>query len=306
MRCAGRGQLRGNLALVPMKFTERAIVFECAGDELVGVIAEPESPGAIAVLVVVGGPQYRVGSHRQFVLLARQLASAGFPVMRFDCRGMGDGSGAARTFEEINVDIAAAIDQLHATGPGLGSVVLWGLCDAASAALCYWQEVQDPRIAGMVLLNPWVRSETSIAKTHIKHYYGKRLMTTDFWAKLLGGRLNAAQAIRGLARTISSAMRQTTTEKTGGRPAYQGRMALGLGSFPGPVLLILSGNDLIAKEFHEYSQSDEVWRDALNRPNVERLEVADADHTFSSERWAGEVESQTLRWLSTSVLTHAR
>ena len=41
------------------------------------------------MLIVVGGPQYRAGSHRQFTLLARDVAATGVPTMRFDYRGMG-------------------------------------------------------------------------------------------------------------------------------------------------------------------------------------------------------------------------
>ncbi len=100
MSRAGRGHARGRSRLAPMNFAERPVLFECEGEQLVGVIALPELRRAIAVLVVVGGPQYRAGSHRQFVLLARRLAAAGFPVLRFDYRGMGDSTGAARTFEE--------------------------------------------------------------------------------------------------------------------------------------------------------------------------------------------------------------
>ena len=38
----------------------------------------PKPRLASAVLVIVGGPQYRAGAHRQFVQLARRLAAAGF------------------------------------------------------------------------------------------------------------------------------------------------------------------------------------------------------------------------------------
>ncbi|KAB8057318.1 hydrolase 1, exosortase A system-associated, partial [Janthinobacterium violaceinigrum] len=57
---------------------------------LVGILSLPAAPGPRGVLIVTGGPQYRVGSHRQFVLLARALAAQGVPVLRFDLRGMGD------------------------------------------------------------------------------------------------------------------------------------------------------------------------------------------------------------------------
>lgn len=120
-----------------MKFTEHALCFSCAGDELVGIVSTPEVPKPVGVLVLVGGPQYRVGSHRQFLLLAWALSEAGFPVMRFDYRGMGDSTGDLRDFETVNDDIAAAIGVFRQQCPDVAKIVLWGLCDAASASLIY-------------------------------------------------------------------------------------------------------------------------------------------------------------------------
>lgn len=73
---------------------ERVLLFTCQGLSLPGIL-HPGAPDASrGVLVVVGGPQYRVGSHRQFVLLARDPGGGGHvPVLRFDlswhgrCRG---------------------------------------------------------------------------------------------------------------------------------------------------------------------------------------------------------------------------
>ena len=150
-----------------MKYTEETTVFPCAGESQVGILAVPETPAAVAVVVIVGGPQYRVGSHRQFLLLSRALASAGFAVLRFDYRGMGDSPGELRDFQAVSKDIAAAVDALQARLPPVKQAALWGLCDGASAALLYCQETGDPRVAGLCLVNPWVRSETSLARTQI-------------------------------------------------------------------------------------------------------------------------------------------
>ncbi|MDX1657109.1 MAG: hydrolase 1, exosortase A system-associated, partial [Candidatus Competibacteraceae bacterium] len=114
-----------------------AFTFPCRGAQLPG-IPHPGAPGAPrGLLVVVGGPQYRVGSHRQFVLLARYLAAAGVPVLRFDYRGMGDGEGPAVDFTAIGPDIRAALEAFFAHSPGLEEVVLWGLCDAVPAIAAY-------------------------------------------------------------------------------------------------------------------------------------------------------------------------
>ena len=166
-------------------FNERAIVFGCDGERLVGVVAAGAATGTTGVVIVVGGPQTRAGSHRYFVQVSRALASAGFPTLRFDYRGMGDSSGSQRNFEPVNEDMAMAIAALQRQVPAVKQVVLWGLCDGASAALLYLRATADPRVRGLCLLNPWVRSEASLARTHVKHYYLQRLMQREFWLKLV-------------------------------------------------------------------------------------------------------------------------
>jgi len=280
-----------------VKFSERMLLFTCEGEQLVGVVAAPEAPGTVGVLIVVGGPQYRVGSHRQFVLLARFLAAEGVTVLRFDYRGMGDSTGATRSFDDIGPDIAAAIDAMRAACPEVGKFVVWGLCDGASAALTYWQSTRDTRVAGMVLLNPWVRSDASLAKTHMKHYYGRHLLEAAFWKRLVSGRVDVVNAVLSFARNVRKANARGDGVQAR-NASFQDRMAEGLRSFPGPVLVILSGRDLTAKEFLEFMATNAAWKGALARPSLSRCDVADADHTFSSVQGRREMEAQTLSWLS--------
>ena len=125
----------------------RAVVFPCDGDDLVAILHEGAGSACeVGILIVVGGPQYRVGSHRQFVLMARSLAAQGFPVFRFDYRGMGDSSGCERTFTSVHDDVRSAVDAFVAHMPELRRIVIFGLCDAASAALMYVHS--DSRVAG--------------------------------------------------------------------------------------------------------------------------------------------------------------
>jgi exosortase A-associated hydrolase 1 len=276
---------------------ERAMIFPCAGEQLVGVLAVPPGVSKLGVLVVVGGPQYRVGSHRQFALLARRLAREGVPVMRFDCRGMGDSSGSPQTFEHTTPDIRAAIDAFLGACPSLSGVVLWGLCDAASAALLYWGATADSRIAGMVLLNPWVRSDSSLARTHIKHYYGQRLFERDFWTKLLRGKLNVLGALRSFGRSVAVARGDAPAAIGRSVGSFQDRMANAMASFVGPILLILSGRDLTAHEFLVCANSKSEWKGVIEAENVDCRDLPEADHTFSTSNWREEVEALTLNWV---------
>lgn len=277
-----------------MNITEAALSFSCADQNLFGILAHPEQPQDLGIVIVVGGPQTRVGSHRQFVLLSRALAAAGYPVLRFDVRGMGDSSGEQRNFEAITPDIGAAIDSLQAACPDVRHIALWGLCDAASAALLYCDETHDPRIAGLCLLNPWVRSAATLAKTQVKHYYGQRLLQKEFWVKLLSGRLNVVGALAELLHKLGQA-----TAKTEPHLGFQERMARGWKDFTGPILLILSGNDYTAKEFLEYAASANSWHGLLEQAGVTRFDLPNADHTFSSAKWRDTVAESCLRWLDT-------
>ena len=293
----GRGACGSSL----VSATEQALAFECEGERLVGIVAVPERPGPVGVLIVVGGPQYRAGSHRQFVHLARRLARVGIAAMRFDYRGMGDAGGEARSFEDVSPDIAAAIAALRRACPVVERVVLWGLCDAASAALMYLDATRDASVAGVVLVNPWVRSEATLAKTRIKHYYARRFLERDFWARLLRGQVHVREAVAGVARSARSARRAAVTER-GSAVAFQDRMASGLSAFAGPVLLLMSGRDLTAREFDEYASGDSKWKALLAHAPVERRNFEDADHTFSSASGREGVEAATVDWVGRRVL----
>jgi uncharacterized protein len=276
--------------------TDEVTWIDCEGVRLLGLLSRPISAGSrCAVLVIVGGPQYRVGSHRQFTLLARALASRGVPVLRFDSRGMGDSPGEQRDFERTGADVKAALDHLASACPQAEKLVVWGLCDAASAALMYC--TRDPRVAGLVLANPWVRSEATLAQTHLKHYYPRRVLQVDFWLKVLSGRFEWSRALGALRSAL-----RIGSERPGPDAAslsYRERMAQGWRHFDGRILLILSGNDLTAKEFTARAGSDPAWAGLLSHPKVERFEIGEADHTFSSAAWRGAVEARTHEWLAT-------
>lgn len=277
---------------------ERVLDFRCEEARLWGILAQPRAdtpPADTAVLIVVGGPQYRAGSHRQFVLLARALAAAGFPALRFDYTGMGDSEGERRAFDAAGPDIRAALDTLARACPDVRRIVVWGLCDAASAALMF--ATADPRVAGIVVANPWARSEATLAAATVKHYYGARLLQRDFWRKLLGGGVDWRASLRALAANLMQARRGGAAARDAGRETFQDAMARGLARFRGEVLLIVSGNDLTAKEFLGCAGSSAAWKGLLADRKVRRVDLAEADHTFSRRVWHEAVENETIAWL---------
>jgi exosortase A-associated hydrolase 1 len=273
--------------------TENAFSFGCEGEALVGIVHSPHAPRELGVVVIVGGPQYRAGSHRHFVLLARALAASGFAVLRFDVRGMGDSSGPHRNFEAVGADIGAAIDALQAQVPEVRRVVLWGLCDGASAALLYLHDTADRRVDGLCLLNPWVRTEAGLARTHVKHYYTQRLRQREFWAKLLRGQVGG-KAWSGFLANLRA---QRGTAQVRGDGSFQGRMAKAWAAFDKSILLMLSGDDYTAKEFVEFASASTEWKRQFERARFERVDLPYADHTLSSAGDRAALEHAMIGWL---------
>lgn len=279
-----------------MSVAEVPVVFGCGDDQMVGVATPAATPSTTGVLILVGGRQYRAGSHRQFVLLARRLAGAGHCAFRFDFRGMGDSTGGQRSFEAVSEDIAAAIAALQAACPAVRRVVLWGLCDAATAAVLYWQQSHDARIAGLCLVNPWLRSEVGLARTRVRHYYRERLRDPVFWRNLLRGQVGPLRALRDYLGAVRTARRG------GGEAGFQRAVFDGITDFPGPLLLLLSERDLTAQEFLDRVLDDPSMAPVLLQQRVRRVAIAAADHTFSRQCWRREAEDAVVSWLADQTL----
>ncbi|PKB20291.1 hydrolase 1, exosortase A system-associated [Janthinobacterium sp. 64] len=274
---------------LPLRFRSAAEDGE-AQARMVGILSLPAAPGPRGILIVTGGPQYRVGSHRQFVLLARALAAQGWPVLRFDLRGMGDSEGSARDYRAAGPDIAGALAQFFDAVPTLREVALWGLCDGATAAACH--APRDARINALILLNPWVRSSAGLARATLRHYYLPRLLQGAFWRKLASGALQPGASLASL-RQVAAATQEAEPLDDAPAPA----LLRALTQFQGKVLLILSGDDLGAREWQALLRGDAAWRAVAARAQWTQAQVDGANHTFASAAWRGEVEQLCARWL---------
>lgn len=281
---------------------ETALSWRVAGDWVPAIVAAPAHQGAgpsnpvhsgLGVVIVVGGPQYRVGSHRQFVLLARHLAALGHVVMRFDLRGLGDAEGAFAGFESIGPEIDAAVEALYRQSHHVRQHVLWGLCDAASAILMRSAtHADDRRLAGVCLLNPWVRTPQGLDRSHIKHYYRRRLLEPEFWKKLMRGGVPLA-ALREFAAKWHRIRGRSQARSL----SFIEQMREGWRSLQGKILLITSENDLTGLEFLDLAGTAPEWQGCLSPQQVQHITIAGADHTFSRASWRDEVASATLAWL---------
>lgn len=284
-----------------MNYKETAFTFK--GDEQnqrIGIIHNPDQcAGKMGLLIVVGGPQYRIGAHRQYVHMARHCAEAGIPAMRFDYQGIGDSDGSYAGFEHVTADIHYAVDEFLNRVPEIQSVAIWGLCEGASALLMGAAEHKS--VSHIILANPWVRSSSGLARAYVKHYYLDRLKSKEFWRKIFSGNLNIKSAFSGFLSNIRQAFTSgkntdETPPEEDNRP-FPEQMLSGLRSFQGNSLLIMSENDLVAHEFGDLISSDKEWKKTIKEKISLRIDITETDHTFSTEEWRKKVAAHTTEWL---------
>ncbi len=278
----------------------QARVFPCGNDYLLGMVHPAPQPATVGLLcVVAGGPQYRAGVGRGLVAMGRQLASAGVPVMRFDYRGMGDSSGEFQGFEAVGDDIAAAVTAFKQAVPGLERVVLWGGCDAASAIMIHAHQIGS--VAGIALGNPWVSNSETQAAVMRKHYLS-RLREKSFWLKVLRFQYRPSDYLKGAWAKVRARLARpeagAAAQQEGPSPQhFVQRMQQGLQRYDGPMLLIMSGASLLSREFDELVERRPEWAAAVEAKLARRVDLPDADQTFSTKGAREEVNRILCQWV---------
>lgn len=257
-----------------MSRTCRPLIFPCEGEPLVGALHPAE--GKTGALIVSGGVQVRAGPHRSHVDLGQALAADGLPALRFDRRGIGDSGGADPGFEMAGPDIQAAIDALAAE-TGVDGCIGYGLCDGATALALL--APHEPRLTGLILMNPWTIDEAEQENSLVMHHYRRRMRDPRQLGRLLKGEIALGRAIRSLGRVALDRLRPRP------RPAIlplAHRMATALSAYKGPIHIILSTHDRTAAAFREATHWP-AWKAILARPDVTVHEISGADHTCSPQ-----------------------
>lgn len=216
--------------------TRRAISFNCGGSVLFGTV--DSAAGTSGLLIVSGGNEIRSGPWASQAQIAASIAAAGFPVLRFDRRGVGDSEGGNGGFRKSSHDIAAALEAFRTGQPQLTRIVAWGNCDAASALML----AQGAGCDALVLSNPWTieDSEAAPPPQALRAHYAQRLATPAALLRVLSGKVAPRQLIAGL----KSALRPAPPPG-----ALAQDMAAGLAQFGGTTAILLAGRDRTAQAF---------------------------------------------------------
>jgi exosortase A-associated hydrolase 1 len=178
----------------------RLLTFDCAGARLGATLDHGEGP--VGLLMVTGGSQTRIGSHRMYERLAAALAAEGIPTFRFDRRGVGDSEGEDPGFRDSAPDLAAAADAFRREA-GVARLIGFGLCDGATALVLHGAAA---RLDGIILVNPWLAEAAADAPAPaaIRRHYRDRLLSLAGWKKLVTGSMSWRKLLRGLRKSTSA------------------------------------------------------------------------------------------------------
>lgn len=218
--------------------SRRHLNFACQGAVLIGTL--DEAPGKSGLLIVSGGNEIRSGAWSGQALLAARIAAKGFPVFRFDRRGVGDSEGVNAGFRASGLDIAAALAAFRAECPQMERVAALGNCDAASALMLAGGAGCD----ALVLANPWTiaNADAPPSPQVLKAHYRRRLADPAAIGRLLSGKVSLSALLSSLRGALRSA------PPPDANPLAR-EMAEGLARFAGPVAILLAEHDRTAQEF---------------------------------------------------------
>lgn len=260
--------------------TRLSHTFACGSQTLAGTL--DTAPGSTGLLIVSGGNEIRSGAFGGQAALAARIAAAGFPVFRFDRRGIGDSEGENRGFRPSAKDLSAALDAFRGMVPQMCRVVAFGNCDAASALML----AKGAGCDALVLSNPWTIEQDDGAPADetpppaaVRARYLEKLKNPREVMRLVSGGVNLGKLARGMVHALRPPPPLSSLAQD---------MAAGLAEFRGPVRILLATADRTAQVF------DAAWDPS--DPRIRRCEGA--GHAY--------VEPEHRAWLQAQLLEMLR
>jgi uncharacterized protein len=260
-----------------MPAMETPVVFECKGQQIVGMMHVPEGKGRFpAALLLHGFTGMKSEAHRMFVKLSRQLAAQGIASLRFDFRGSGDSAGE---FEQMTIksEITDALEALK--------------------FLSRHKRVNSKRI-GLVGM-----SLGGAIASHVVGKESKRIKSLVLWAPVAEG----AKVLDGLStpEAVSSLVQTGITDHGGNLVSMQFIRQFGemkplreVAKAKCPVLIVHGAKDETVPPQHS-----DLYERALLSPKrpVKKIVISGADHVFGGGLWEQRLIAETVNWLGETL-----
>lgn len=259
--------------------TRRHLTFTCEGATLIGTLDREAASHSTGLLIVSGGNELRSGAWSGQAQLAARIASEGYPVFRYDRRGVGDSQGENRSFRHSGPDIAAALAAFRSAAPHVSRIVAFGNCDAASALLLH----QPLALDALILANPWTY-EDSVEEADepalppasaIRARYLARLKDPKSLLRLLKGEIDIGKLFRGL-----SALKQAPQPPA--PDSLADRLDRIIAELPCPAMILLATGDRTAQAFMD-ALAPSLASIEANPSTVGIEKLASPSHSFAGK-----------------------
>ena len=260
--------------------------FACEDQILAGTLDHGQSKTGL--LIVSGGNEIRSGAHAGMAKLAQHISAKGYPVFRYDRRGIGDSSGANRGFLETQTDIQSAVEYFCESHPHIEKMVAFGNCDAASALALFGSAIA---IDGFILANPWVIENAESASDEptapppsaIRSRYWERLKNPRSIIDLLTGKINL--------RKLANGLKQATQKQENSSLSIQVRD--GLTRLDKPCHILLASRDTTARTFLA-AWNSKAFTETRTMPHITTASLDSASHSFA--------DAPAKLWLEKQIL----
>jgi len=297
------------------------VSFTCEGCRLVGSLHQPAQavPGLPGIILLNQGPVDRGGAHRLYVKLAWRLAALGFPVLRFDARGVGESEGLWEA-EETSItvldtygaiqkgvwvpDTRAAIEFMQRAA-GVDKVILGGLCGGAATALL--TGVDHPAVESIFAIGTPVtftavtRRVADLPEAVIhrdSRQYLRKLVNPKSWVRFLSFKTDYRTLLGVFTTQVQRRLRPSAGGVEG--PETDEKMnvpllnAIAASTTEGRrLLMVFSENDYLWQEFQE-----QMWRFGdRDRLPFDLVTIPDANHTLTEEPWQEALYEKVTAWL---------
>ena len=286
-------------SLVDGPVSERAVVF---GEErgLFGVLSEhvvrDERVGT-GIILANAGSVHHVGPGRMYVTLAREWATLGFSVLRFDVGGVGDsetraGSADNHPYPNHAVDDVECAARWLVEHAGLERVVVTGLCSGAHASFHAGLELDC--LAGIVVINPIVfywNPSCALDVSAWMNYsesrrYRQSARNVGSWMRLARGQVNvrhAAAVAYRRAREVLGGSASAVARRLGIMKPARDDVARDLArvSAKGVTTLLVFSEGDPGLDFVRRRHAREIRLLERDRRNFAMRVVQNADHTFT-------------------------
>ena len=257
----------------------RMISFDCEGTQLAATLDEGSK--TTGLIIVSGGNEIRGGAHAGQAAMAAHFAELGYPVFRYDRRGIGESVGENGGFESSAADIAAAVSVFRREAPAMQRIVAFGNCDAATAVALFHD---GTAIDALILANPWVIENTSAedsvppTSAAVRARYWNRLKNPRSLFDLLTGKINLSKLASGLVKAAQADKPTGLAERLAGT----------LANSPLPATILIADRDTTAMAFMTAWNST-AFADVRARQHIALHKCPSASHSFA--------DAQAQAWL---------